>query len=100
MAKPRTIDLHGYTVPEAIAQFIDFYNQCVRSGHIGPIEVIHGYGSSGRGGVIKVALHEYLEANAHCIRGFVPVSGNPGATRVHPKRPLPDDAPDTRHFRY
>jgi len=93
VAKSRSIDLHGCIVPEAIAQFVAFYNQCVRSGHIGPIEVVHGYGSSGKGGVIKAALLEYLEANADCIRGYVPGAGNPGMTRIHPKRLLPDCLP-------
>jgi len=77
-------------VHEAIAQFIDFYNSSVRSGYRGCIEVIHGYGSSGVGGKIQQELRRYLQKNSACLEIYVPGDlGNPGITRVYPKKLLP-----------
>ena len=53
MSESRSIDLHERTVAEAIREFVRFYNACVRNGYRGRLEVIHGYGSSGSGGVIR-----------------------------------------------
>ena len=90
MSKSRSIDLHGCTVHEAMAQFVDFYNRCVRSGFRGCIEVIHGYGSSGAGGKIQQELRRYLARNSERLEIYVPGDlGNPGVTRVYPKRLLP-----------
>jgi hypothetical protein len=77
-------------VHEAIEQFVDFYNGCVRSGYRGCIEVIHGYGSSGVGGTIQQELRRYLARNCERLEIYVPGDlGNPGITRVYPKRLLP-----------
>jgi DNA-nicking Smr family endonuclease len=80
MNNSRSINLHGCTVPEAISQFTDFYNDCVRSGYHGYIDVIHGYGSTGQGGAIRTALQQYLESySSHlemCV--FGDAIGNPG----------------------
>jgi hypothetical protein len=90
MTESRSIDLHGCTVHEAIAQFVDFYNNCVRGGYRGCIEVVHGYGSSGVGGKIRQELRRYLARNSACLEIYVPGNlGNPGITRVYPKRLLP-----------
>jgi hypothetical protein len=71
-------------------QFVDFYNSCVRSGYRGCIEVIHGYGSSGVGGKIQQELRRYLARNSERLEIYVPGDlGNPGITRVYPKRLLP-----------
>ena len=91
MMESLSIDLHGYTVSEAMRRFVDFYNGCVRSGHRGFIEVIHGYGSSGTGGAIQQELRRYLIANADRLEMYVAgdAVGNPGITKVYPKRLLP-----------
>jgi hypothetical protein len=86
----RSIDLHDCTVQEAISKFLDFYNTCVRSGYRGRIEVIHGYGSTGVGGIIKQELRKYLAANTERIEQFIAgdLVGNPGVTILYPKRTL------------
>lgn len=91
MTVSRSIDLHGCTVPEAMRQFTNFYNDCVRCGFQGFIEVIHGYGSSGTGGAIQQELRRYLAANSDRLEMYVAgdAIGNPGITKVYPKRLLP-----------
>jgi hypothetical protein len=91
MTESRSIDLHHRTVPEAIREFVHFYNDCVRSNYLGRIEVIHGYGSTGAGGVIRKKLREYLAAHAESFGSFLAGDslGNPGVTIVYPKKLLP-----------
>jgi hypothetical protein len=74
-----------------MAKFVDFYNSSVRSGYRGCIEVIHGYGSSDAGGgKIQQELRRYLQKNSACLEIYVPGNlGNPGITRVYPKKLLP-----------
>ena len=83
----RSIDLHNFTVAEAIREFVRFYNACVRSGYRGRLEVIHGYGSSGSGGVIREELRKFLKAHAGDFWG-VPYREslrNPGVTILYPR---------------
>jgi hypothetical protein len=91
MTETQSIDLHERTVPEAIREFVRFYNDCVRSGYRGRIEVIHGYGSTGAGGVIRKKLREYLAAHAENLGSFLAGDGlgNPGVTIVYAKKLLP-----------
>jgi hypothetical protein len=91
MTETQSIDLHERTVPEAIREFVRFYNDCVRSGYRGRIEVIHGYGSTGSGGVIRKKLREYLAGHAECFGSFIAGDGlgNPGVTIVYAKKLLP-----------
>jgi hypothetical protein len=74
-----------------MGQFVEFYNDCVRNGYRGFIEVIHGYGSSSSGGAIQRELRRYLAANSDRLEMYVPGDslGNPGMTKVFPKRLLP-----------
>ncbi len=93
----RSIDLHGLTVEEAIRKFVTSYNALFESGYRGRIEVIHGYGSSGEGGVIRRRLRSFLAANR---ARFQRVSegdthGNPGVTYVEAKGRLPAAAAST-----
>jgi DNA-nicking Smr family endonuclease len=44
------LDLHGFTVAEAIERFVEEYNTRVADYQYGCWKVIHGYGSSGKGG--------------------------------------------------
>ena len=91
------IDLHGLRVPEAIARLSQACNRRLRAGG-GPIRVIHGYGSSGRGGDLRDAVREYLDRHSSRV-DYVPGErffNNPGMTIVYPKYPLP--APETTRF--
>ncbi|MGH9791876.1 MAG: Smr/MutS family protein [Candidatus Acidiferrales bacterium] len=86
----KTINLHDYSVAEAMAEFVRFYNDCLASRYSGRIEVIHGYGASGKGGAIRRELLKYLKANAENLEQFTDGEsiGNPGITIVYPKKPL------------
>jgi dsDNA-specific endonuclease/ATPase MutS2 len=81
----RSIDLHSFTVAEALREFVRFYNACVRSGYRGRIEIIHGYGSSGAGGVIREELRKYLAAHDEIFSQFLPGESlrNPGVTILY-----------------
>jgi hypothetical protein len=91
MTETQSVDLHERTVPEAIREFVRFYNDCVRSNYRGRIEVIHGYGSTGAGGVIRKKLREYLAAHAEKLGSYLAGDslGNPGVTIVYAKNLLP-----------
>ncbi len=85
------IDLHGLRVPEGLARLAARCNERVRAGNFGPIRVVHGYGSSGRGGELRAAVREFLARHEGRVE-FVPGEkyfNNPGVTIVYPKRLLP-----------
>ncbi len=85
------IDLHGYHVGEAIDQFLTVYNQNVHAGLMIPIQVIHGYGSSGEGGKIRSRLRMLLKLYPEDV-SFISgesLDNNPGYTLVSPERALP-----------
>ncbi|MBQ3644719.1 MAG: Smr/MutS family protein [Candidatus Riflebacteria bacterium] len=87
------LDLHGFTKLEAIEEFIKFYNTRVRKGNLTPFEVIHGYGSSGVGGVLLTRIRGFLSNFPDELdfdSGKDPFAANPGSTRVIPKKPLPE----------
>jgi dsDNA-specific endonuclease/ATPase MutS2 len=86
MSETRSIDLHNFTVAEALREFVRFYNNCVRSGYRGRLEVIHGYGSMGGGGVIREELRKYLRAHAETFGEFLAGESlrNPGVTILYP----------------
>ncbi len=80
-----SIDLHGLRVSEALGRFVWFYNDCVRRGVKGPIEVVHGYGATSEaGGEIRREIRGFLGAHENCVAGWVAGDGigNPGVTRV------------------
>jgi hypothetical protein len=84
------LDLHGFTVAEAIEQFVLHYNTRVDNNQFGCWKVIHGYGSTGAGGVIRVKFRAFLDEHLDKLRyeigdGF----GDPGWTFVYPKVRLP-----------
>lgn len=92
-SKPHTLDLHGLTWAEAEATFIEFYNQQVnRAGqNTVRIDVVHGYGSTGSGGVLCTRLRAFLSRYPSQVE-FHPgekIDGNPGHTIVVPLKPLP-----------
>lgn len=75
----------------ALDRLVALYNARLRQGETGPIRVIHGYGSSGRGGDVRAAVRELLAGHTGRLE-FVPGEkyfNNPGVTVVYPKHPLP-----------
>jgi hypothetical protein len=82
------IDLHDYSTGVALAQFVSYYNDFINSKEI---KVVHGYGSSGHGGEIRVRLRTYLADHSDCLRfeEGEKIDGNPGYTMVYPERSLP-----------
>ena len=91
-----TLDLHGQTWREALPDFIAFYNQAFEdAGGFAPeaLDIIHGYGSTGAGGVLRTRLRNFLAGHAAQGRlDFIPGEirdANPGHTLVTPIAPLP-----------
>ena len=89
-----TIDLHGKTWTEALAEFLDSYNRVARTADASAstLDVVHGYGSTGSGGVLRQRLRGFLAKYPQCLE-FKPgedVDSNPGHTLVLPLRKLPD----------
>lgn len=87
------IDLHGLTQIEAVEALVKYYNRQVKNGDRSRIDVIHGYGSSGEGGALRVRIRSFLARHPECLRfelgeNFPPL--NPGKTLVFPLCPLPD----------
>lgn len=88
-----TVDLHGKTWAEALGDFISFYNASVpdRASSAPTLEVVHGYGSTGSGGVLRTRLRSFLGKYPECLE-FTPgeeIDDNPGHTFVTPKTRLP-----------
>jgi hypothetical protein len=85
--RTKEIDLHGLREAEALRKFVRDYNAYVRSGARDPIWIVHGYGSSGRGGVIQRAVRAYIAANSGRFDKVVEgeALANPGVTLVYPK---------------
>ena len=87
------LDLHGLTWAEAEASFIEFYNQTLRQAGKDAVrlDIVHGYGSTGTGGVLLTRLRGFLGRNESCLdfQTGEKVDGNPGHTIVVPLKPLP-----------
>ncbi|MGE5247449.1 MAG: Smr/MutS family protein [Verrucomicrobiota bacterium] len=95
------LDLHGLAVADGIARLAAHCNARLRAGDTGPIRVVHGYGSSGRGGDLRAAVREFLGRHAGRVE-FVPGEtyfNNPGVTIVYPKHPLPSPGTRRLHLR-
>ncbi len=96
----RTLDLHGKTWAEALAEFREFYNAAVLAvdGGGGALEVVHGYGSTGTGGRLRTSLRTYLErqrrAGLLTYQTGEAADGNPGHTLVTGLEPLPPAGAD------
>ena len=71
------IDLHGYTVSEAIETLERTIDKAILS-NIKQFNIIHGFGT----GKIKNAVHKYLHNFKH-IRSFHISINNPGVTVVY-----------------
>jgi hypothetical protein len=79
------IDLHHLNVNDAIRIFIEKYNENYKKEE--KIEVIHGYGSGGKGGKIKKEFQKFIKQNNKFLKYEIPL--NPGATYIYPKKMLP-----------
>lgn len=69
------LDLHGYTVDDALFRFWQRHNRLVseRQGQaeeMWGIEVIHGKGTAASEGLIRSAIREYLARNGKRVKGF------------------------------
>jgi Smr domain len=85
------LDLHGFTVAEAIERFVQHYNTQVDDNQYGCLKIIHGYGSTGKGGAIRAALRSFLNQHLDKLRYESGDDyGDPGWTWVYPKVRLPD----------
>jgi hypothetical protein len=85
------LDLHGHTAAEAIERFVEQYNLRVKSGQCECWTIVHGYGSTGEGGVIRNKLRAFLAQHPDKLRHEPGDKyGNPGWTWVYPKIRLPD----------
>jgi DNA-nicking Smr family endonuclease len=98
------LDLHGLTVAQGLARLVAHCNARVRAGNTSPIRVVHGYGSSGRGGDLRAAVRAFLARHAGRVE-FVPGEryfNNPGVTIVYPNHtlPAPGDAARRTRSRY
>ena len=87
-----SIDLHGRTWPESLVELIAAYNRVLAGGSRSEVlEVVHGYGSTGTGGLLRRRVRAFLAAHGDRLE-FQPgedSDGNPGHTLVLPIQPLP-----------
>lgn len=73
---PSSLDLHGFTVDEAVEAVAAFLNAALLAG-AGEVRIIHGRS----GGKIKAAVHRQLQRIA-AVRSYNVDAGNPGVTIV------------------
>ena len=90
------VDFHGMTWPDARDAFLDVYKEAViQSGSEAArsVIVVHGYGSTGSGGVLRLRFREYLEGYRKrlAFKAGEDIDGNRGWTLVQPISPLADD---------
>lgn len=80
------LDLHGgLSTEQALTEFLQAYDLLLQQPVDKVLLVIHGYGSTGRGGEIYLAPHQLLEHNRMRARFSHPLLDgrrNPGCTRV------------------
>jgi hypothetical protein len=91
-----SIDLHGKPLVVAIREVVKCHNGEARYRRQAVIRVIHGYGSSGVGGVIRHALRAYLMAHGVEYQTGEYVERNPGVTLIYTKREPIEDPLMTR----
>jgi len=67
------LDLHGYTVADAMLRFVKVYNTLLNSpssGETKGLEVIHGKGKGDAPSLIRDALRDYLREHGKRITGY------------------------------
>src|SRR5689334_4078008 len=82
------LDVHGFTVDEALKAFVEFYNRHVQKGLKEGLRVVHGWGASGAGGKIRTQFRQLLaEAGPNLDwKAGEDVEGNPGVTIIYPRK--------------
>jgi DNA-nicking Smr family endonuclease len=69
-----SLDLHGYTLADAILMVVRRYNRLLSSGAAGAeihsLEILHGKGRGDTGSVIRDTLREYLREHGKRISGW------------------------------
>ena len=89
------IDLHGMTWRDSLEDFMRLYEDVIGETSVPGdtlITVVHGYGSTGEGGVLRTRLRNFLTRFEEYLE-FTPgeqIDGNQGCTIVRPLRRLPD----------
>jgi hypothetical protein len=95
---PESLDLHGMTREKAREAFIEFYNGSVlgSTGRAVRFEVVHGYGSSGVGGVLRSWLRGFLDRHSTYLeyQSGEHIDGNQGHTFVTAMKLLPSAGED------
>jgi hypothetical protein len=69
----QTLDLHGFTVADAVARFVGRYNRLLSStppGSVVALDVVHGKGKGEGGGAIKETLRDILRRHGKRVTGF------------------------------
>jgi hypothetical protein len=76
---------------ESIRGLIAFYNKQINKGSRQPIRVLHGWGSSGIGGIKRAKLRNFLDQyDTHLsYRRGNDIDGNDGYTIIFPQKALP-----------
>lgn len=69
MLNTRSLNLHGFTISDAMTRFVEQYNRTLTAGKDEALEVIHGKGRGGEGG-LREALRDYLRGQGTRIKGF------------------------------
>ena len=67
------LDLHGYTVPDAIVRFVGVYNRLLdekRGDELRGLQVVHGKGTVDEGSAIRDALRAFLKSQGKRIKGY------------------------------
>ncbi len=86
----KVLDLHNYQTKEAIKETVAFLNSNLNQ----EIKIIHGYGSSGKGGILKEKIRNFLEKNEDKmeIHYGERLRFNPGCTIVKLKKKITDNS--------
>ena len=78
----RTLDVHGMTSPEALRELAKIHEELRSHGYRGKLVVVHGYGSAGKGGVLRTKLRAWMDRQGlDYLQGEIS-GGNPGMTTV------------------
>ncbi len=67
------LDLHGYTVADAMMRFVRVYNGMVgvsTEGELKALEVVHGKGKGDTPSLIRDALRDYLRGQGKRVSGY------------------------------
>lgn len=87
-SKDSVIDLHGFSVDTALETLVTHCNKAYQSGYRGWVTVVHGYGSTGAGGVIKQRVRSLFSHHRDAFEVCFNDSANPGSTDVRILKPL------------